>query len=56
MLFVDDHNHDIDGVFHKTATEEITRTIAALVELPNDHPLYSAFFTFPTARPPRATS
>ena len=23
FLFVDDHNHDIDGAFHKTATEEI---------------------------------
>ena len=23
LLFVDDHNHDIDGVFHKTATEEL---------------------------------
>jgi len=46
MLFVDDHNHDIDGVFHKTATEEITRSIGPLAELSNDHQLYSAFFTF----------
>ena len=46
LLFVDDHNHDIDGVFHKTATEEITRTVGPLTELPNDHPLYSAFFKF----------
>jgi len=46
MLFVDDHNHDIDGVFHKTATEEIARTIAPLSELPNEHPLFSAFFKF----------
>jgi hypothetical protein len=46
LLFVDDHNHDIDGTFHKTATEEIGRTIAPLAELPNDHPLYSAFFSF----------
>ena len=29
LLFVDDHNHDIDGTFHKTATEEITRTVGA---------------------------
>src|SRR4051812_15288477 len=35
MLFVDDHNHDIDGVFHKTATEEITRTIGEPKLLPN---------------------
>jgi hypothetical protein len=46
LLFVDDHNHDIDGTFHKTATEEIARTIAPLTELPNDHPLYRAFFKF----------
>jgi hypothetical protein len=46
MLFVDDHNHDIDGTFHKTATEEIARTIAPLAELANHHQLYRAFFTF----------
>src|SRR5688500_10193416 len=23
MVFIDDHNHDIDGVFHKTAMEEL---------------------------------
>ena len=51
MLFVDDHNHDIDGVFHKTATEEITRTIGEPKELPNNHQLYSAFFKF-TDGPP----
>ena len=46
LLFVDDHNHDVDGTFHKTATEEIARTVGPLAELPNDHPLYSAFFKF----------
>ena len=46
MLFVDDHNHDIDGTFHKTATEEIARTVGPLRQVPNDHPLYSAFFKF----------
>ncbi len=51
MLFVDDHNHDIDGVFHQTATEEIGRTVGPLVELPNDHPLYSAYFQFPDGPP-----
>lgn len=51
MLFVDDHNHDIDGAFHKTATEEIRRTIGPLVELDNAHPLYSAFFHFPDGPP-----
>ena len=51
MLFVDDHNHDIDGAFHKTATEEIRRSVGPLAELPNDHPLYSAFFHFPDGPP-----
>ena len=51
FLFIDDHNHDIDGAFHKTATEEIARTIEPLSELPNDHPLYSAFFTFDDGPP-----
>jgi uncharacterized protein DUF4159 len=44
MLFVDDHNHDVDGVFHKTAAEQITQTAGPLAELPNDHALYSSFF------------
>src|SRR5580704_18813101 len=35
MMFVDDHNHDINGVFHKTATEELTRTAGRLVDVPN---------------------
>ena len=51
MLFVDDHNHDVDGVFHRTATEEITRAIGPLGDLSNDHPLYSAFFHFPDGPP-----
>jgi hypothetical protein len=46
LLFVDDHNHDIDGVFHKTATDEITHTVGPLAGLPNDHPIYSSFFKF----------
>ena len=51
MLFVDDHNHDIDGAFHKTAVEEIGRSIGPLLQLPNDHALYSAFFVFPEGPP-----
>ena len=51
MLFVDDHNHDIDGAFHQSATEEIGRAVGPLAELPNDHPLYSAFFDFPDGPP-----
>jgi hypothetical protein len=51
MLVVDDHNHDIDGAFHKTAVEEIRRLLGPLAELPNTHPLYSAFFKFPDGPP-----
>ncbi|MFN8571997.1 MAG: DUF4159 domain-containing protein [Gemmatimonadaceae bacterium] len=51
MLFVDDHNHDVDGAFHKTATEEIQGTAGPLVKLPRQHALYRAFFTFPDGPP-----
>ncbi|MDQ4079969.1 MAG: DUF4159 domain-containing protein [Gemmatimonadota bacterium] len=51
FLFVDDHNHDIDGAFHKTATEEIGRACGRLVEIPNDHALYRAFFHFDEGPP-----
>ena len=51
FLFVDDHNHDIDGPFHKTATEELARTAGPLVRLPNDHRLYRAFFRFDEGPP-----
>jgi hypothetical protein len=54
MMFVDDHNHDIKGVFHETATEELTRSAGRLVDLPNTHELYSCFFTFPDG-PPNTT-
>lgn len=51
MVFMDDHNHDIDGIFHRTAMEEIGRAIGDPVDLPNDHELYRAFFTFPDGPP-----
>lgn len=51
MIFMDDHNHDIDGIFHKTAMEEITRALGKPVELPNTHELYSAFFRFEDGPP-----
>jgi Domain of unknown function (DUF4159) len=51
MLFVDDHNHDIHGVFHDTATEELTRTAGPLTDLPNSHELYRCFFDFPDGPP-----
>lgn len=52
LLFVDDHNHDIDGQFHKTAMDELARVAGApLGQLRNDHALYSAFFAFPDGPP-----
>lgn len=51
FLFIDDHNHDIDGAFHKTVTEEIARAVGPLVEVPNDHALYRAFFRFDDGPP-----
>ena len=51
FLFVDDHNHDIDGAFHKTVTEEIARALGPLVELPNTSALYKSFFTFADGPP-----
>jgi hypothetical protein len=51
MIFVDDHNHDVGGIFHKTALEEIARSVGPLTELPNTHALYSAFFRFEDGPP-----
>ncbi len=48
---MDDHNHDIDGEFHKSAHEEIARAVGPLGDLPNDHELYRCFFTFPDGPP-----
>ena len=44
LLFVDDHNHDVDGAFNKTAREEIRRVAGPLLPLPNTHELYRCFF------------
>ncbi len=51
MLFIDDHNHDVDGQFHRTTWEEIARAVGPLKDLPNDHALYRAFFQFPDGPP-----
>ena len=51
FLFIDDHNHDIDGAFHKTVTEEIQRSAGPLVTVPKRHELYSSFFQFPDGPP-----
>ena len=51
MIFIDDHNHDVGGIFHRTATEEIARTWSRPRPLPNSHRLYSAFFQFDDGPP-----
>jgi len=54
ILFVDDHNHDVDGVFHRTAVTELRDTFAEigpLAPLSNAHALYRAFFTFAEGPP-----
>lgn len=51
LLFVDDHNHDVDGMFHKTATEALQGVAGKMFKLPNTHALYSAFFRFEDGPP-----
>jgi hypothetical protein len=48
FVFVDDCNHDIDGLFAKSFEEEMATIFGAraLQTLPNNHPLYSSFFRF----------
>ncbi len=53
FVFIDDHNHDIDGAFHRSVTSELQRLFGQgrLTPIPNDHELYSAFFSFPDGPP-----
>ncbi len=53
FLFVDDCNHDIDGLFARSFEAEVTSIFGAgaLRKLPNTHPIYSAFFTFADGPP-----
>ena len=51
LLFIDDHNHDIDGPFHKSMVEEIRRIFGAMVQLSNTHELYRSFFKFENGPP-----
>ncbi len=48
FVFVDDCNHDIDGLFAKSFEAQMERIfgVDALKKIPNSHPLYSAFFSF----------
>lgn len=48
FVFVDDCNHDIDGLFAKSFEQEMARTFGAktLQKIPNTHELYTCFFEF----------
>ncbi len=50
---MDDCNHDIDGLFAKSFEAQMAAIFGpdALKKLPNDHPLYRAFFTFDQGPP-----
>jgi len=53
FVFVDDCNHDIDGLFAKTFETEMIRLFGqqALVKLPKQHPIYTSFFNFEKGPP-----
>jgi hypothetical protein len=53
LLFSDDCNHDIDGLYAKSFEDEMRRTFPAdpLDKLPNSHALYRSFFRFPEGPP-----
>lgn len=55
FVFVDDCNHDIDGMFARTFEQQMVDIFGseALKKIPNDHPLYSSFFEFDG--PPRTS-
>jgi len=53
FVFVDDCNHDIDGLFAKSFEAQMGRTFGkeALQKLPNNHRLYSSFFHYEKGPP-----
>lgn len=48
FVFVDDCNHDIDGLFAKSFEAEMARIFGAkaMQKIPNSHPVYTSFFKF----------
>jgi hypothetical protein len=48
FVFVDDCNHDIDGLFARSFEAEMAAIFGstALAKLPNDHAIYRSFFRF----------
>ncbi|MBA6391356.1 DUF4159 domain-containing protein [Colwellia sp. BRX10-3] len=55
FVFVDDCNHDIDGMFARSFERQMRDIFGeqALNKIPNDHPIYSSFFKF--EGPPRTS-
>lgn len=55
FVFVDDCNHDIDGMFARTFEAQMADMFGeeALQKIPNNHPIYSSFFEFDG--PPRTS-
>jgi len=55
FIFVDDCNHDIDGMFARSFEQEMTTLFGeqTLQKIPNDHAIYSSFFQFDG--PPRTS-
>ena len=53
FVFVDDCNHDIDGLFAKSFEAEMAKIFGAdaLKKIPNDHAIYRSFFTFEKGPP-----
>lgn len=51
LLFSDDCNHDVDGLYARSFEQEMRTTFGragAMPKLPGSHPLYRCFFTFDT--------
>jgi len=48
LLFSDDCNHDVNGLYAKSFESEMHKAFGAnaLKKLPNNHPVYKAFFKF----------
>jgi hypothetical protein len=55
FVFVDDCNHDVDGMFARTFELQMAELFGdqALNKIANDHPIYSSFFKFDG--PPRTS-
>jgi len=56
LLFSDDCNHDVNGLYAKTFEAEMVKAFGAnpMPKLPRQHALYTSFFAFPDG-PPQTT-